>query len=140
MSRAGRVAALLGVMGPLVAGCALFSDLNGNEWTLTDAGGADAGCTVDGGDGGGSGCTPISSSACNCKTGQICCLGLNPNSSPGLSCQSSPSCSTLGDAVQLCMTTAECTGGGTCTVQQCSIAGISEAVSACATIPMCTTQ
>jgi hypothetical protein len=144
LSRAGRVAVLLGVAGSLVTGCALFSDLNGTEWTLADGGGPDAGCLVgdagDGGDGGDSGCSPLLPRACDCSSGQICCLSTNSGSVPSISCQSSPSCSTLGTAFQLCNTTAECTSGGTCTAQQCSVAGFTGTVGACAMIPMCTTQ
>jgi hypothetical protein len=112
-----------------VPGCALFTDLNGSEYSSVDAG-KDAAC-------GEAGCgQPLCLSTEDCSPGQVCCLTGSFTGAPTIACQAT--CSFNDFAVQLCQGASDkCLNGDPCTVQQCSLGGSKFMLSTCTAIPTC---
>jgi hypothetical protein len=110
-------------------GCALFTDLNGSQYSTPDAG-TDGAC-------GEAGCgQPLCLSTADCgDAGLVCCLTASFTGGPTLGCQSA-CVDVLG--VQLCQAQGDtCLNGAACMPQECSLGRTSFPVFSCATIPNC---
>jgi hypothetical protein len=134
---ASRVAWAAIVVGTSVAtwaavpACALFTDLNGSEYSAVDAGRGDAACAE-------AGCgQPLCLSTEDCSPGQVCCLTGGFVGSPTIACQDT--CNINDFAIQLCQgQTDKCDNGATCiTGQLCSLGGTKIQLSSCTQIPTC---
>jgi hypothetical protein len=115
----------------LAAACALFYDLGTKGYSVSGEGGAgleDCGADAT--------CPALSLgcvSAENCDAGMICCLIIGGQSSAQSKCSVGPCAGLL--PVQLCKASEECSEGGTCISQTCTLAGNSVGLEACGQLP-----
>ena len=105
--------------GSVVGGCFIVTGST-DDYQLADTGAPEAAALAE---------TCVSAS--DCDAGEICCLSISATSL-GTTCQVGPCVEG-----QICGASAECSGGETCTSQQCSSNGLSIAFQACGTLPGC---
>jgi hypothetical protein len=133
-SRTQAVIALVAIgFGAGGTGCALFTDLDTDPYTLASDGGRSGEASACD-----SGSCPNLVFDCrssgDCQDGGVCCLTPVSTSSAAFACQAT-ACTTL-PAVQLCATDAECSGTS-CTRQGCSVNGLVVEVGACGVLLGC---